>query len=389
MRRPRVLQSDAPATFLDSMKRRLILPLLIASVAAALFAATQGAATPAPQPPQGFFGIAPQAGLTDEDAAYMSAGGIESVRVPLAWSLIQPTAKGAYQWGGVDDAVAVAARHGLRVLPFVYNTPRWLAAKPTTLPVNGKARTAWVAFLQAAVKRYGPGGEFWAAHLPGVVKYEPPIAKPLPIRTWQIWNEANFFYFAYPVSPQRYAKLVTLSSQAIKATDSGAKVILTGLFGKPTASGARGMPAADFLAALYRVPGIKSRFDGVALHPYAVDTETLEELVEGIHEVTVENHDRVPLYITEMGWGSQNDFNQVAFEQGVQGQVRELRDAYAYLLDNQRRLDLQQVDWFSWKDAVGSCNFCDSVGLFRTGPRFKPKPAWRAFVALAGGRARP
>ena len=47
-------------------------------------------------------------------------------------------------------------------------------------------------------------------------------------------------------------------------------------------------------------------------------------MIEGFHEVKVENHDRPRLYITEMGWGSQNDFKHVAFEQGIQGQVRQL-----------------------------------------------------------------
>jgi hypothetical protein len=372
------------------MKRRLTAALLLASLVVALFATTQGSATSSPRPPAGFFGIGPQMPFDDADASYMRAGGIESVRVLVSWGAIQPTAKGGYDWSALDGQVAVAARHGLRVLPFVFGTPRWLARKPTTLPVDtGKERAAWATFLQAAVKRYGPGGEFWVQHSPGVVKYEPAIRTELPIRTWQIWNEANFFYFAYPVSPQRYAKLLKISSPAIKAVDPGAKILLTGLFGKPTAQGARGMPAADFLSALYRVPGIKSSFDAIALHPYAVDTETLEELVESLHKVTIENHDRPPLYITEMGWGSQNDFNTVAFEQGIQGQVRELRGAYGYLIENQRRLNLKGVYWFSWKDLADSCSFCDSVGLFRAGPRFKPKPAWHAFTALTGGRARP
>jgi len=292
------------------------------------------------------------------------------------------------------------------VLPFLYGTPHWLAAKPTTLPVdNARQRAEWKAFLTAAVRRYGPGGEFWAEHAPssggeggiGVpyVPYEPatpkltPIRRPLPIRTWQIWNEANFFYFALPASPSRYAKLVTLSSQAIKAADPGAKVVLSGLFAKPTADYPKGMPAAQFLEALYRVPGLKTRFDGIALHPYAVDTETLEEYVEEFHDVTTEYHDRVPLYVTEMGWGSQPDFEQVAFEQGIQGQVRQLRGAYQYLLENRRRLDVKQVYWFSWKDIQGDCNFCDSVGLFREGTGFRPKPSWRAFVAISRGRLRP
>jgi hypothetical protein len=372
------------------MKRLLIITSLVACLLAGLFVSVQaGSATPI-RAPKGFFGIGPQTLLTDDDAAYMKAGGIESVRWPVAWSSVQPTAKGGYNWSGFDEVVAVAARHGLQVLPFLVSTPRWVAKKVTTLPIDsGRARKAWAAFLEAAVERYGPGGEFWDLHAPGAGNYLPTIARPMPIRNWQIWNEANFFYFAYPVSPQRYAKLLRISSPAIKRVDPSAKVVLTGLFGSPTAGGARGMPAAKFLEILYRVPGVKRWFDGIALHPYAVDTETLEELVEELHDVTVENHDRVPLYITEMGWGSQNDFNVVAFEQGIRGQVRELKGAYGYLLENRNRLDLKQVYWFSWKDIRGACSFCDSVGLFREGPRFHPKPAWRAFVALSGGRARP
>jgi Beta-galactosidase len=388
MRHPAVLQSDAPATVPSFMRRRLpIAALLLACLAVVEPAVTSGAA---PRVPRGFFGVAPQTTLTAADAAYMRAGGIESVRWPMVWSAIQPTAKGGYDWSSFDQTVAVAARAGLQVLPSIGTTPRWLASKPTTLPIdNARQRAAWTSFLQAAVTRYGPGGEFWREHAHEGIDYEPAIARPMPIRAWQVWNEPNFFYFAYPVSPVRYAKLVTLSSQAIKGVSPSAKVILSGLFGEPTAKGARGMPAATFLKRLYRTPGIKNSFDGVALHPYAVDTETLEELVEAFHEVTVENHDRVPLYITEMGWGSQSDFNKVAFEQGPQGQVKELRGAYGYLLANQRRLDLEQVYWFSWKDIPNACNFCDSVGFFPEGPRFKPKPAWHAFVALTGGRARP
>ena len=141
----------------------------------------------------------------------------------------------------------------------------------------------------------------------------------MPIKSWQIWNESNFFYFAFPVSASRYAKLVTISSQAIKSVRPGADVVLSGLFGEPTAGGKRGMPAAEFLRQFYKAPGIKSRFDAVSLHPYAVDAETLEEYVEEFHQVSVENHDRPGFFITEMGWGSQNNFKHDAFEQGSAG----------------------------------------------------------------------
>ncbi|MGC1165705.1 MAG: hypothetical protein WA862_06315 [Solirubrobacterales bacterium] len=372
------------------MKRRLPTALLLAALAVALFATVQaGSAKPPPSAPKGFFGIGPQTGLTDKDVEYMRAGGVESIRWPLGWAGIQPTRNGGYNWASFDEVVAAAAQQGLGVLPFFYGSPDWVAPKETTLPINGQGRKAWSAFLAAAVKRYGPGGEFWNERAPGVVKYAPAIPRPQPIRTWQIWNEANFFYFAFPASPQRYTKLIKISSTAIKRADPRAKVVLSGLFGEPTARGSKGMPAAKFLETIYRSPGIKSRFDGIALHPYAVDAETLEELVEELVEVTKENRDRVPLYITEMGWGSQNNFKQVAFEQGVRGQVKQLKDSYEYLLENRSRLALKQVYWFSWKDLPGSCNFCDSVGLFRSGPKFKPKPSWRAFIGLTGGRVRP
>jgi hypothetical protein len=372
------------------MKRLLAAVLLCACLLVALVAGAQtGAAKPRIPAPKGFFGIDPQGTLTDEDALYMKAGGIETVRWPLAWNGVQPTARGPYNWAAFDPVVEVAARHGLKVLPFIYGTPSWIARKYTKLPVDSaRARKAWSTFLEACVHRYGPGGEFWAQHAPGV-QYVPEIALPLAIRTWQVWNEANFFYFAYPVSPQRYVKLLKISTPAIKRTDPGAKVILSGLFGEPTAKGARGMPAAKFLETIYRTPGIKRYFDGIALHPYAAFAQDLEVMTETLHEITLENHDRVPLYITEMGWGSQNDFQQVAFEQGIRGQVKQLKAAYGYLLENRHRLDLKQVYWFSWKDQRESCSFCDSVGLFREGERFHPKAAWRAFIGLTGGRPRP
>ncbi len=375
--------------------KRLISSLLLAALAIALFAGVQsGAAKPPPKAPKAFFGIGPQEGITPKDLEYMRAGGIGSVRIPISWSSIQPTRKGGYEWGGFDQIVETITRSRLQMLPFFYSTPRWLARDWRTLPVNnGQQRRAWAAFLKAAVKRYGPRGDFWRERSPGAVQYQTEaIRNPQPIRNWQIWNEANFFYFVDKVSPGRYARLAMASGGAIKSVDPRANVILSGLFGEPTVPKNRpdrGMDATTFLRAVYRKPGVKSRFDSIALHPYAADAKVLEEMIEGVHEVTRENRDRPGFYLTEMGWGSQNNFREVAFERGIRGQVREMRIAYRYMLENRGRLNLKGAYWFSWKDLPGSCNFCDSVGLFRAGTKYKPKPAWHAFVRIAGGRARP
>jgi hypothetical protein len=113
-------------------------------------------------------------------------------------------------------------------------------------------------------------------------------------------------------------------------------------------------------------------------------------MVEDMRAVVLENHDAgAGLYITEMGWGSQNDPNVVAFEQGIAGQARELRAAYRFLLNNRHRFNLKAAYWFTWKDSRYYCNFCDSVGFFRESKRFHAKPAWHTFVQISGGRARP
>jgi Beta-galactosidase len=362
--------------------------LAIASVTGVALLSSPGVAQAAPR---SFFGIVPQAILSEEDVRYMRAGRIGTIRLAIGWESVQPTRRGGFNWEGLDREIATAASQGLQVLPFLSGVPRWLSRKSTKLPVDSAtARRGWSAFVKAAVKRYGPGGEFWAEHPPGVAVDGVVIPRPLPIRTWQIWNEVNFFYFAYPVSVSRYARLLKLTYPAIKSADPRARVVLSGLFGEPDERGKRGMSAVDFLAELYRVPGIKHFFDGVALHPYAFHVEDLEAMTEGIREVVLDNHDPgAALYITEMGWGSQNDPNIVAFEQGIRGQARELHGAYRYLLGNRHRLNLKAAYWFTWKDSRYYCNFCDSVGFFREANRYRAKPAWHTFVNITGGRARP
>jgi hypothetical protein len=361
--------------------KRLQPPLILLACLLALILPNSAQALP-----KGFFGIVPQGGITEADAQYMSAGGIESIRVPLIWAGVQPTETSAYDWSSMDETVTLAARAGIQVLPFLVGTPKWLEGKETTLPAgDALEQRDWQGFVRAAAERYGPTGTFWLEHSPFSAS---PVPKR-PIRTWQIWNEANFHYFAFPVSPGRYAKLVELTAPQIRAVDPGAKIVLSGLFGRPPQGGRLGIPAVQFLAQLYRIPGFRAEFDGVALHPYAFHTGTLTRMVKGVHQVIAANHDRASLYITEMGWGSQNDPNVVAFEQGPGGQASELTAAYRFLIANQRPLGLAGVYWFSWKDQRGSCSFCDSVGLFAEGSGFQPKPAWGAFVHLTGGSPTP
>lgn len=331
--------------------------------------------------PRGFFGIVPQTGLGPADMARMKAGGVETIRMPMSWAGAKPSPRGDYNWQGFDGLVALAAKYRIEVLPVLCIAPNWATGNWRRMPVdNGRQRRAWADFVRAAVERYGRRGEFWLEHAPGSAEPLPRV----PIRAWQIWNEQNFFYFTKPVSPGRYARLLSVTRRAVKRADPRGEIVLGGLFGNPKQNPPRAMDAVDFLDRLYDVRGVKANFDAVALHPYAADVGQLRNLVEGMRQTMIRNRDRrANLYITELGWGSDYNPRAVAFEVGLRGQARELRRAYGYLLANRGRLRLRQVDWFTWKDLSGSCNFCDSSGLFREGTRFKPKPAWRAFVRIA------
>lgn len=345
--------------------------------------------------PAGFWGVVPQSNLSAEQFQRLGRGGVESIRIPIGWPSVQPTQTSEFNWSGYDNQVEEAAKAGIKVLPFLSGAPEW--AVPTKrvpgageleasahLPVSGAARTGWVNFITAAVARYGPTGSFWSEH-PGV-----PVR---PIREWQIWNEPNFKYFIAKPNPAEYGQLVKISYNALHVADPGAKVVLAGLFARP--KGARNPRtgkhkslnwyASDFINAMYHLtPGIKTKFNSVALHPYTIHAKELPGVIEEFREYLAKNHDGAKsLLVTELGWSSGKPSHGNQFAKGPAGQARELRTAFTKLRNKQVAWRLKSVDWFSVDDAPGACNFCDGSGLFGEG--FTPKPAWFSYVKFAGG----
>lgn len=344
--------------------------------------------------PVGFWGVVPQSNLAADQYQRLGTGGVESVRIPVGWQSVQPTRNGPFDWSGIDSQVESAAKAGIRVLPFLSGAPEWaVPAKkvpgagglkaPARLPVSGAGRTGWVAFLTAAVARYGPNGSFWSEH-PGVPK--------LPIRVWQIWNEPNFKYFIAKPNPTEYGKLVKISYTALKAADPGAQVVLAGLFSRP--KGARNAAgkhkslnwyASDFVDRMYETtPGLKTRYSGAALHPYTINARELPEVTEEFRNVLAENKDAGKgLWITELGWSAGPKSSSNLFAKGPAGQARELKTSLTLLRNKQVKWKVKSVFWFSVDDAPGACNFCSHSGLFA--PGFAPRKSWFEFVKLAGG----
>jgi len=369
--------------------RALLVALTIAVIGLA------GTARSAAALPADFWGVAPQATPTPEQFLRLKTGGVDSVRIPIPWAAIQPSRGGLPNWSSVDAQVTGAVQAEINVLPFIYEAPAWAVPRarvpgsavnaPKTLPVkSGAERTAWSTFLQLAAARYGPAGTFWSEH---------PKLSAQPIRTWQIWNEENFKYFVVRPNPVDYGKLVNLSFTALRSVDPGAKIVLGGMFAQPNEATLKVKPprayfAADFLEQVYRAtPGIKSKFSGVALHPYTGSYQRLTPEIEEFRRVLSRNHDAGKgLWITEVGWSSEPpDPVHDAFAKGMAGQATQLRGAFNLFERMQVKWRLQRIYWFSVDDSPGNCNFCGGSGLF--GPGFVPKPAWKAYVKFAGGRA--
>jgi Glycosyl hydrolase catalytic core len=366
-------------------RARLWLAALAVAAVAGLSAAPAATAVPAT-----FWGVVPQASPSVEQLQRLKAGGVDSIRIPVSWSSVQPVQGGPLNWSDADALVTAAAAARLEILPFLSSAPAWAVpsdrrfGSSAFLPVrSGKQRAGWTLFVREAILRYGPRGSFWTEN-PGLPRK--------PLRAWQVWNEPNFKYFVARPDPAEYGKLVKLTSRAIKAADPGAQVILGGLFSRPIEATFRKRPpqayfAADFLDRMYdSAPGIKSKFQGIALHPYTGSWKNLTSRIEEVRSVLKVHHDiGKGLWLTEMTWSSEPPQPNNSFAKGLKGQARELKGAFRLLRDNQRRWNLQRIYWFSVSDYAGLCNFCGGSGLFSDG--FTPKPAWRAYVGFAGGKA--
>jgi hypothetical protein len=334
-----------------------------AVLAAASLAAAASAPAAAGAVPPGFFGVVPQAPLSAAELAQME-GVVGTLRIPVYWAQCEPAA-GEYYFGALDAEIGAAAERGIRVQPFVYGTPSWLAADPSRPPLGARARAAWARFLRALVGRYGSDGEFWR----GRIRQE-------PIRLWQIWNEPNFVVFWHPQpNPAAYARLLRVSARAISGADRRARIVLAGV-----APVGAGMKTWVFLRRLFRRPGIGRDFDLVALHPYSTTIPELDYQVRKARQaMSASGMGGRPLLVTEVGvasWGT----HPSAFVAGSDGQAQFLREAFGRLLQMRRRWRIAGVDWFTWRDQRPldrTCSFCQGAGLVDL--EGKPKPAWWAY----------
>lgn len=320
--------------------------------------------------PPGFYGVV--AGKFDPsppDLQRMAAGKVGALRVNLAWASVQTNGPGPFDWSRYDNLIGATAENGIKVLPTVYGTPGWAAARP-----NHPPKPAYIdefeTFLRAAVERYGPDGTFWTLN---------PTLPKLPITDWQLFNEVNSptFWLPKPKAKQ-YKRLLAAANRAINGVDPKARIILAGLFTIPRIK--NGVTLEDYLTDLYHLKARKL-FDAVAVHPYARTPRRALAAVEEARAVMRKFKDKKkPIWLTEVGWATAGQTTPLTVKLGTQAKY--LRQTYNLAAAKRNRLKIAGVFWYTFKDLPSSI-WIDNTGLFTT--TGAPKPAWNAFVGLTGG----
>lgn len=415
------------------------------------FGATAHAATPS-------YGVVPQNGAVPSNAEVqeMAAGGVKDMRLILHWGNVE-SVRGTYDWSSIDAMVRETTNYGVQPFFFIYGTPLWASKldhrkgcnKHSCVvypPKSGTTRRAFADFAAAAVKRYGPDGDFWkvptasarlaaarAEVLGGVVPCPPPPLPPIPgcddgtdpdpppppgtpppppppptdppppppspepppdqppcgcteahpLRNWQLWNEQNSpKYFAPKVDIKAYAKMVKAAGSAIHQADPGADVVLGGAWG-PESAAKVVLPLKPYLQQLYGVKGIKSAFDSIAVHPYASNTTASVAQMKVVRKVSKQEGDRnVATWVTEIGWAADGPKSN-PYVKGMDGQAKLLRTTLSKF---ERGFNMKGLFWYSWRDLPGGeaiCEWCGYAGLRNQDG--SAKPAWDEFSKLAKG----
>lgn len=376
----------------DGPRRRLValsLALVTALVPSLAWTGPAHAHKPAPSE---FYGVTPTTALDENDFRRLARANIGNIRVIFFWpSIGRDPWTDWRQWLNVDASVIRASEAGVALLPTLMGSAKHISDDPYRPPLSSPAdRLEWAQFVRSAVQRYGPGGEFWdflrecRRGEPGYCRLDIPYR---PIRTWQLWNEPNLGILWHPnPSPQEYGELLKLTADAIHSVDPDGKLITGGLM-----RGGRGTKNAisqnSFLTSLYRIPGVAERIGGVDLHPYRRKPRAVRRLVENARKI-MQAHGaaETPIWISEVGWSTRGPKREELVTTG-KGQAKRLTKTMRMLTRLRGKLGIEMASWFTYKDDwdLKYCVWCHGAGLFNR--KGKPKPAWKRYVKITGGRS--
>lgn len=165
---------------------------------------------------------------------------------------------------------------------------------------------------------------------------------------------------------QRYFHLARLAAPIIHA--QGKRMVLAAPMNVDT---------IDYLKAA-KAAGMFARVDGVAIHPYAPTPFRVQERVGDARSIVPW---RLPLWITEVGWGTgpNRDGGCGGLDVTASEQALYVRNVYRRLFERGKRWNLASVGYFVWKDhgpgGIPGDRVSDHSGLLRIDGTRKPSYA--------------
>jgi polysaccharide biosynthesis protein PslG len=352
--------------------RRPAAVLLLSLLALLASLALPGRSEAAPAP-KGFFGVHP---LIPNPAEFdeMAAADVGMIRTAFPYQQALPVVDvppvADLTWLTFDPIVAEAARDDIDLLPVLLGTSAG-GAGATPLD-SAQAKADWKQYLTRIVARYGPGGSFWDDPLYADVPDH-------PITDWQIWNEPNSANNWAKPSPKRYGKLLTISARTIHAADPSANVVSAGVISQPVRH--RTQDGDKFLKDMLKSKATRKAADVIAIHPYTGTVKDVRRQTELTRKVMDKAKlRRVPIWVTEIGWGSGKSSNPLIVPKSKQR--KNLRDSFRMMLKKRRKLNIGKVIWYQWQDAPDvNCGWCGTSGLLtKSGTE---KPLRDEFAAIA------
>jgi hypothetical protein len=236
----------------DSVTVKVVLPALVAGLAAVSLAATAATATASWKAQYGVQDDAwLEVGTTkspslQERLATLDRLGVDVVRYTLRWDHVAPArpekpaspADPSYNWSSADALLEGLHAHRIDVVLTLWGTPVWANGwqKPNWAP---KSPSALALFATAAAKRYP-----W-------------------VHKWEVWNEPNQLGGLDPNSPRLYLeRLLNPTVAALHAANS--RNVVAGGATSPRAT-RTALSAVTFMSGMRRAG---ARFDVYSHHPY-------------------------------------------------------------------------------------------------------------------------
>ncbi len=247
----------------------------------------------------------------DGDNGIKSAAnlGVGWIKEQIDWNSVE-YARGLYRWGELDHLVAEAQQHGLKILFSVARAPGFSRPEPVEEDGPPSDFTIFRDFMHALSTRYQGR-----------------------VAAYELWNEPNLKreWRGFDLSAAKFVELVKAGAAGVRAGDPDAIIIsgapaVTGIDDKINAIDDR-VFLREMVAA-----GVGDAVDAIGVHPYgaanppderAADATHLRsnynnhpsffflDTIEDYHQILSQANIDKPLWVTEFGWPSIENFGKV------------------------------------------------------------------------------